>query len=153
MPTHIHLLMQQLEDNGISKFMNLLLKSYSKYFNEKYNRKGPLWEGRFKNVLVETNEQFLHLTRYIHLNPVTADLVNAPEEWKYSSYLEYLALIDKNKMICNFNSYLDMEATSYKKFVKDGISYEKVLAKIKNSILLKNIFLPDYFQKTSFYNL
>ena len=79
MPTHIHLTLKQLIDKGISKFMNNILSSYSHYFNIKHNRKGPLWEGRFKKVLVETDEQLLHLTRYIHLNPVTDYLINKPE--------------------------------------------------------------------------
>src|SRR3990167_9648627 len=72
MPTHIHLILRQLTDKGISKYMSDFLNSYTKYFNTLHKRKGPLWESRFKNVLVETDNQLLHLTRYIHLNPVTA---------------------------------------------------------------------------------
>jgi putative transposase len=79
MPTHIHLVLRQLKDGGISKFMSNILNSYSRYFNIKHNRKGPLWEGRFRKVLVGSDEQLLHLTRYVHLNPVTACLVDKPK--------------------------------------------------------------------------
>lgn len=135
MPTHIHLILKQLKDGGISKFINLVLKSYSKYFNTRYKRKGPLWEGRFKNVLVETDEQLLHLTRYIHLNPVSISLVNNPEDWKSSSYGEYIGRVDKKNRICAFDDYLDMDYSSYKKFVEDRIDYQRELEQIKNLII------------------
>lgn len=135
MPTHIHLILQQMKKNGISRYVNLVLKSYSKYFNEKLKRKGPLWEGRFKSVLVESDEQFLHLTRYIHLNPVTAFLVDDPKDWEFSSYREYVGLIDEAKKVCNFSKYLDMDVASYKKFVNDRINYQRELDKIKHLTL------------------
>ena len=70
--------------------MRRLLNSYTRYFNEKIKRKGPLWEGRFKKVLVNSDEQLLHLTRYVHLNPVSAGIVEKPEDWPCSSYREYI---------------------------------------------------------------
>ena len=132
MPTHIHLILEQLEENGISRFINLVLKSYSKYFNLKHRRKGPLWEGRFKNVLVESDEQLLHLTRYTHLNPVTAFLVNDPQDWLFSSYREYIGLCEKEKSICDFSDRLNVDKSSYKEFVNDQIGYQRALAKIKD---------------------
>ena len=81
MPTHLHLILKQLADNGISIFMSTVENSYTRYFNLKHKRKGPLWETRFRSILIKTDEQLLHLTRYIHLNPVTAHLVNEPEKW------------------------------------------------------------------------
>lgn len=135
MPTHIHLILKQLKDNGITVFVGNILNSYTRYFNIKYNRKGPLWQGRFKNVLVENEEQLLHLTRYIHLNPVTGYLVNKPEEWIASSYKEYLSGDSVEYSICNYSDFLPMIDFSYKKFVDDHISYQRELAKIKNLIV------------------
>jgi len=131
MPTHVHLILKQLKEKGISNYMSKLLNSYTRYFNTKYKRKGPLWEGRFKNVLVDNDEQLLHLTRYIHLNPVTAYLVNKPEEWPASSYKEYLG----KEEICKYSNILDIKAESYKKFVEDQVSYQRELAKIKELVL------------------
>ena len=130
MPTHLHLILKQLTDNGISSFIKNSLDSYTRYFNNKYSRRGTLWQGRFKSVYVESNEQLLHLTRYIHLNPTTASLVKNPEEWPYSSYLEYLN--KSNNKICNYEEYLDMDMKDYKKFVDDRKDYQKELGLIKH---------------------
>ncbi len=135
MPTHVHLVLQQFTEDGISRYMNLVLKSYTKYFNVKYNRLGPLWEGRFKNVCVETDEQFLHLTRYIHLNPVTAFLIDNASVWAYSSYGEYVNAICDDRKICDFSDYFDMNARDYEGFVRDRISYQRELDKIKHLLL------------------
>ncbi len=133
MPTHLHFILKQVQDKGISIFMNRILSSHTLYFNKLHNRKGPLWEGRFKNVLVNSDEQLLHLTRYVHLNPVTAYLVNSPEDWHTSSYKEY---ISKNKeTLCEYDKLLDIETNSYAKFCKDRISYQRELKKIKDLIL------------------
>ena len=132
MPTHIHLILKQLLPHGISNYINQVLKSYGKYYNIKYSRRGPLCEGRFKNVLVETNEQFVHLTRYIHLNPSSISLVNDPVEWKYSSYNEYLDHIPAKERICDFSEHLDMEPGSYKSFVNERKDYQRELQKIKH---------------------
>jgi putative transposase len=135
MPTHIHLILKQLKENGISIFMANVLNSYSKYFNTKYTRKGPLYEGRFKNVLVKNTEQLYHLTRYIHLNPVTAHLVKRPEDWNASSYREYISKIDESENICRYDGLFDIDPHTYEKFVTSRIDYQKELAKIKDLII------------------
>jgi len=134
MPTHFHFALRQLKDQGISKFVNRIFNSYSHYFNIKHNRKGPLFAGRFKKVLVQTDEQLLHLTRYIHLNPVTAGLVDDPADWKYSSYKEYIGIVDE-KVICEYKNILDIKPSSYKMFTENRIAYQKELARIKNLML------------------
>ncbi len=135
MPTHFHLVLRQLKDNGITVFIGNVLNSYARYFNIKYKRKGPLWQGRFKNVLVENEDQLLHLTRYIHLNPVTGYLVNKPEEWMVSSYREYLSECNSENSLCNYSNILQIDSSSYKKFVEDHISYQRELARIKDLII------------------
>jgi len=135
MPTHFHLVLKQLTKEGISTFMNTVLNSYTRYFNTKHKRKGPLWEGRFKSVLVNSDEQLLHLTRYIHLNPVTAYLVDKPEEWSYSSYNEYLLKANDKDRICKYDKILNIEPVSYRGFVVDRASYQRELAKIKGLLI------------------
>ena len=131
MPTHIHFILKEIREGGISKFMESISKSYSQYFNFKHGRKGPLWESRFNNVLVKTDVQFIHVTRYIHLNPVTAYLVNRPQDWKHSSYREYIGLATGTERICSFAEYLTMEMKSYKNFVDEQIEYQRALAATK----------------------
>lgn len=135
MPTHIHLVLKQLVKNGISVYMSNILNGYTRYFNTIHKRKGPLWESRFKSVLVENDEQLNHLVRYIHLNPTTAKFVDKPEEWLYSSYREYLGELKDVQAICQFDEILDIEPSLYRKFVNDQISYQRELAKIKNLML------------------
>ncbi|KKQ74564.1 MAG: hypothetical protein US94_C0002G0024 [Berkelbacteria bacterium GW2011_GWB1_38_5] len=133
MPTHIHLILKQLTDKGISIYMSNILNGYTRYFNIKHQRKGPLWESEFKNVLVKDDEQLLHLTRYLHLNPTTADLIKKPEDWVFSSYKEYLSQTESD--ICEFEGILEINHSIYRKFVNDRIAYQRELAKIKSLIL------------------
>jgi len=133
MPTHFHLVVFQKKPYAISKFIKKLLASYTQYVNLKRNRKGPLWEGRFKHVLCETDEQLIHLTRYVHLNPVTAYLEDKPENWFASSYNEYLA--EQPDMICNWDPFLKINSQHYKEFTENRVEYQRSLAKIKNLML------------------
>lgn len=135
MPTHNHFILKQLTENGISKYMKDILISFTRYFNTKHKRRGPLWESRFKSVLVETDEQLFHLTRYIHLNPVTAKLIEHPEDWAFSSYKEYLADPSNNFVLCEFNDLMEIKPQLYRKFVNDHIAYQRELTKIKNLII------------------
>jgi len=134
MPTHFHLILKQLENDGISKFIGNILNSYTRYFNVKHKRRGPLWEAKFKNVLVGNDEQLLHLTRYLHSNPTTALLVKKPEEWLYSSYKEYLGTSEE-LTLCDHKDLIDINPKSYRKFVNNRISYQRELAKIKSLLL------------------
>lgn len=70
MPNHFHLLIEQIVDKGVTKFLHKISTSYTKYFNLKNNRTGRLFEGTFKAILIEKDEYLIHLSRYIHLNPV-----------------------------------------------------------------------------------
>ncbi len=131
MPTHFHLILKQLLDNGISLYLRNIQNSYSHYFNIQHKRKGPLCEGKYKNVLVKGDEQLLHLTRYVHLNPVTAFLVKKPEDWGWSSYNEYVSGNIKTGGVCKFDDILDIRQAQYRKFVNNQISYQQELARIK----------------------
>ncbi len=133
MPTHIHLILKQLKENGITNFLRPLLDSYTRYFNIRNDRKGPLWQSRFKSVLVDNDEYLLHLTRYIHLNPVSDSLVENPEDWHYSSYREYINT--EMNGLCNFSSYINLKPEEYKEFVESRKDYQKFLAAIKHLLL------------------
>ncbi|MFH1363856.1 MAG: transposase [Candidatus Omnitrophota bacterium] len=135
MPTHFHLVLKQLSEKGTSTFISNLLNSYTRYFNTKHNRKGPLWEGRFKKVLVENDEQLLHLTRYTHLNPTTAYLVDSPKDWQFSSYREYLSVIEEKNKICEYREFFDINPATYREFVEDSVAYQREAAGIKQLVL------------------
>ena len=135
MPTHIHLLLKQLVDDGISLYAKNILNTYTRYFNTKHSRKGPLWESRFKSVPVSSDEQLLHVTRYIHLNPVSAGLVQKAEQWPYSSYLEYTTPKEIVYPLCDFRGLIEERPAHYRAFVSDHADYQRKLARIKKLAL------------------
>ena len=88
MSNHYHLILETPSGN-LSKIMQHINGAYTNYFNLKRKRCGHLFQGRFKAILVEADEYAQELSRYIHLNPVRATIVNRPEEYRWSSYLDY----------------------------------------------------------------
>lgn len=119
MPNHFHLLLQQLGEIPVSKFMLALSTSYSKYFNLKYGEVGRLFQERFRAKLIETDAYLLQLSRYIHLNP--SELTGKLEDYKWSSMGEYinpvkLSNVGNPKFILGYFSQKDPSA-DYKEFV------------------------------------
>lgn len=138
MPNHFHFLLKQIRENGISVFMSNFSNSYTRYLNTNRKRIGPLLQGKFKAVRVETDEQLLHLSRYIHLNPYSSYILKGLEELKiypYSSLPEFLNsqktdFCQKEIVLSHFKNPLH-----YKKFVFDQADYQRRLEEIKHLIL------------------
>lgn len=134
MGNHFHFLLKQLEENGIVKFMAKFTNSYTKYFNTKYNRIGPLFQGVFKAVHIETDDQLLHLSRYIHLNPVTSFMIKAVElkNYEWTSYPEYFGLTDRK--LINIKEILGFfkKPSKYESFVLDHADYAMKLKSIEH---------------------
>lgn len=123
MPNHFHLMIKQTTKEAITDIMRALSNSYVIYFNTKYDRTGPLFSGRYKAVLVEEDSYLLHLTRYIHLNPLDlnytrSDLVIYP----YSSYADYLG--KKNTDWLHPEEILSFFKTTQSENSKDILSYQ-----------------------------
>jgi len=122
MPNHFHLLVKQKSRDTIDKFMNSLGTRYTMYFNRKYDRVGKLYEGTYKAVLVTTDEQLLHLTRYIHKNPTKLSSAQGdPLYSQPSSLAEYLGLkktpwVDPKEVLAFFSK--TNPKLSYKNFLK-----------------------------------
>jgi REP element-mobilizing transposase RayT len=92
MANHYHLLVYTKTDGFSQSVMQPFSVSYTKAINKQQNRVGPLFQGPFQARLVKNEAYLLELTTYIHLNPVHAGLVHAPEAWEYSSYRDYIGL-------------------------------------------------------------
>ena len=90
MPNHFHFLFNVKCDNFGKKYMMPFLVSYTKSINRQENRVGPLFQGAYQAKVVDSDESVLHLSRYIHLNPLQAGLVDQAEQWMFSSYQDYL---------------------------------------------------------------
>lgn len=136
MPNHFHFLLYQTSENGISKFLSNFTNSYTRYFNTKHERVGPIFQGVFKAVRIESNEQLLHVSRYIHLNPVVSYVIKDSElfTYKWSSMGDY---IKGNSDVCWLNPVLDQFASPqhYKSFLLDQIDYARSLDEIKHLVL------------------
>lgn len=137
MPNHFHLLLKQEKDEGISKFLSQFQNSFTRYLNTKHRRKGHLFEGQFKGVRIETDEQLVHLSRYIHLNPYSSFVVKNLKDllsYPWSSLLDYLDeasdFCEKDIILSNFKN-----SQEYKKFLFDQTDYQRKLEKIKHLIL------------------
>lgn len=93
MPNHFHFLVKQTDATTIDSFMQSFCTRYSLYFNRKYHRIGGLFQGLYKAVRVTSDEQLLHLSRYIHRNPIALASQGATlQDYIYSSYPQYLGL-------------------------------------------------------------
>ncbi len=121
MPNHYHLLVGQLQENGVTDFLRKFSDSYTRYFNTKYERVGSLFQGSFKAKLIENEEYLLQLSKYIHKNPFPL------KEWEskvypYSSYGYYLNL--EKHPFCDIGFILSYFSRnnpklSYKSFVEE----------------------------------
>lgn len=134
MPDHYHLLLKILAEDRIAKFIGDVQNSFSRFFNIRFDRKGPLWQHRFKAVRVKTNNQLLHLTRYVHLNPVTDGLVEDPADWEFSSHRYFID--EGQKILKDYLPEISINnELAYKRFVENHKDYQRTLKLIKKLIL------------------
>src|SRR3989344_949581 len=132
MPNHFHLLLKQRTRDGISKLLKQLTNAYTLYFNQKNNRVGSLMQGPFRAAPVIEDPLFIHLVRYIHLNPVASGLTKDLNAHRWSSYHHYLGNeadlpVEKEKILSYFPS-----VGAFKGFHEDQQDYTKNLGKINH---------------------
>jgi len=129
MPNHFHLLIKQKTERAIVEYMKRLSNGYVEYFNKRYERTGALFQGCYKAVLITEDNYFLHLTRYLHLNPLelfdnTKDTFVKLQNYLYSSYLDYIGKrnshwLNKNMIMEYFKNAQDkLSFSSYQEFVE-----------------------------------
>ncbi|MDP2874379.1 MAG: transposase [bacterium] len=135
MPNHFHLLLFQKPKDGVPKLLKQLSNAYTLYFNSKYQHTGGLFPGRYKAVTVTNLEQALHLSRYIHLNPMVSEVIIDIRKYLWSSYNDYLtpnenALTRSQLILSAFPN-----SNAYEQFVLDQVSYGKDLEQLKHLLL------------------
>ena len=121
MTNHIHLLIKTL-DLHPSYFMGRTNSLYAKYFNNKYEYVGHLFQGRYHSELITNITQLLVTSQYIHLNPVRANIVSKPEEYEWSSYKMYIGW-QKEKLVVTkeiLSFFKDRSRISYREYVEEG---------------------------------
>jgi len=140
MPNHYHLLLKQKTKNGIVNFMKKMGTGYAMYFNQKYQRVGPLFQGRFKAVLVNRDSHLLYLPHYIHLNPLDLFMpewrdkklrnhksaLKFLENYRWSSFPDYVGI--KNfPSVTNREFILKLLGEKTDDYKKDIVAYLKNL--------------------------
>lgn len=123
-PNHLHFGIKQIEKNSMEIFMQSLITKYVKYFNKKYQRVGPLFQGRYKAILIEKEEYLLHLSRYIHINAKEELLKNQNLlDYPWSSYPSYVKgmgpkWLNKEYILSYFKQTQGFSFDSYQGFVE-----------------------------------
>jgi putative transposase len=141
---HIHLLVETPEGN-LSKMMQAFQTSYTVYFNKRHGRTGHVFEQRYKARVVDKDNYLLQVSRYIHLNPVSARIVERPQDFRWSSYASYLkgkALtgLKTESVLANFNGSRSRQLRQYRDYVEGDGSQ-----KTRNPApqVIKQIFIGD----------
>lgn len=137
MPNHFHLLLRQTVDGGINRFISNVQNGYAKYINTKTKRDGSLFQSPFKSVLIESQEQLLHVSRYIHLNPLTSYVLKDASELESYPWASYVDFVSKNSRI-----FVDEEILlgyfknrrSLKRFTMDRLDYQRNLELVKHLV-------------------
>lgn len=85
MPNHYHFMIQQISERQAADWIQTLFKGYVQAVNKQQNRSGTLFQGQVRHKLIHKENYLVHISRYIHYNPVDAGLVDKPEDWPYSN--------------------------------------------------------------------
>jgi REP element-mobilizing transposase RayT len=122
MPNHVHLVVRQDGDCPPARFISAIHTSYVIVFNRKYKAVGHLFQGRFRQKIIESDEYMQSLIAYVHLNPVRAGLCDFPKDYRWSSHMEYAGAGSKDIPggLCDRNliqSY-GMKGKTFDQFVK-----------------------------------
>lgn len=143
MLNHYHLLVSEAVENGIPLFMQKLNMGYAKYFNERYERSGALWQGKYRKMYIENDAHFLYIPFYIHLNPLdyvmpqwrdggvknVREALKYLETYRWSSHLDYLG-------VRNFPSIT--RRNELQELLGNRAAYERTVADIVSSQTLAN---------------
>ncbi|SKC57350.1 transposase [Maledivibacter halophilus] len=132
MTNHIHM---QIETKNVEiwKIMRYINLSYTKYFNNKYNFIGHLFQGRYRAGIIESDAYNLQTSRYIHLNPVKASMVEKPVEYKWSSYGVYMGEI-KNDIVIDekiLSYFRNKSRKLYKEYVESKLMDQQINREIE----------------------
>ncbi|MBN2580383.1 MAG: transposase [Pirellulales bacterium] len=130
MRNHDHLFLKTPEPN-LSQGMHLFNGSYTGYFNRRHRRCGHLFQGRYRGHIIDEEGYYLEVSRYIHLNPVRARLVQRPEDYPYSSYRSYCGKerqwpwVASASVLQEFDRDSAAARRAYRRFVYAGIAEKK----------------------------
>lgn len=144
LPNHVHLLVQTPLGN-LSKLMQAFQTSYTLYFNRRHGRSGHVFEQRYKALLVDKDNYLLQVSRYIHLNPVGAGIVQRPQDYRWSSYKAYSRddrsdRLNQEIILGQFDGKGRKRVARYRDFVEGGLRGGKEWSELP---VLRQAFVGD----------
>ena len=151
MDNHYHLLIETPHAN-IKQLMQNINTSYTVYVNRRHSRHGHLFQGRYKSFIVDKENYLLELGRYIHLNPVRAGMVERADDYRWSSYKEYVNGKLKNKItdaddtLYIFSKIRSEAINRYREFVTATINEDSPLSESVGSVLGDEAFTEKVFK-------
>jgi REP element-mobilizing transposase RayT len=119
LPNHYHLLVSPSQDDNLHLFIKSVFGSYVQGFNKQQSRVGPLFQSRYRSILVEGEDYLAHLARYIHLNPVAAGMSSSPSGWPFSNYLDVIGQRRGSLRDGTLVPQLFPTCDAYQRFVED----------------------------------
>jgi len=141
MNNHYHIVIET-PDGNLSKGMRQLNGVYTQVFNRRHRRVGHIFQGRYKAILIQKESHLLEVCRYVVLNPVRAEAVKNPEEWKWSSYRATAGLekshpcLTTDWVLSQFGTKTGLARKRYREFVKAGIGERAIWSNLRGQILL-----------------
>jgi putative transposase len=150
MTNHIHLLLTPDTVESIAKTMQSVGRRYVQYFNTTYQRTGTLWEGRYKATLIDTEAYLFTCYRYIELNPVRANMVSHPGEYRWSSYHAnalgtYDRLVQPHHQYLSLDNHATIRPAAYRKLFRTRID-EKRFDEIRQATQKGWVLGSDHFK-------
>jgi putative transposase len=148
MDNHYHLLIETPHAN-IKQIMQNINTSYTVYVNRKHGRHGHLFQGRYKSFIVDKESYLLELGRYIHLNPARAGIVQKVDDYKWSSYKEYvngkrnIRIADTDDTLYLFSKIRSEAINRYREFVHAGVNKDSPLSEAVGSVLGNETFTDN----------
>ena len=133
MDNHFHLLATPQKDNGLTLLMQSIGRRYVRYFNQRHGRSGTLWEGRYRNTVIEAERYLLPVMAYLDLNPVRDGLCPDPADFRWSSHGHYIGL-RSDRLVTPHPLYWALGNTpfardeAYAALVREGISHKEQMA-------------------------
>ena len=158
MDNHFHLLVTPATNEALPRLMQAVGRRYVRYFNDRTQRTGTLWEGRYRSTLVQSESYLLTCMAYLDLNPVRAGIVQSPSEFPWSSHGYYIGqrsdkLITPHPLAWEMGNTPFAREAAYAKLVMDGLSQPE-LAALSESVLYgwalgDEKFVADLQKKTA----
>ena len=141
MTNHMHLLLAPSTPSGVGRLMKRLAGRQTRFRNSLENRRGTLWEGRYKSSVVDADEYLMACVRYIELNPVRAGMIAGPIKYKWTSCQERLGVVETGRCLLD---ELPFDCHGYKKFLGCPIPSGE-WEFIRNSVKINHITGSDVF--------